>query len=56
MKTIGELAHELGLTEQTLRNWEFQGVITPADRVTLRKARVWDDEKAQQILRCLDSL
>ncbi|MFD6949124.1 MULTISPECIES: TioE family transcriptional regulator [unclassified Nocardiopsis] len=29
-RTIGELAHRLGLTPATLRNWEDAGILTPA--------------------------
>ncbi|KAA2259526.1 MerR family DNA-binding transcriptional regulator [Solihabitans fulvus] len=34
-RTIGELAHQLGVTPATLRNWEDAGILTPArDSVT----------------------
>jgi DNA-binding transcriptional MerR regulator len=29
-RTIGELAHQLGVTQATLRNWESAGILTPA--------------------------
>ncbi|MFF5182806.1 TioE family transcriptional regulator [Streptomyces sp. NPDC000345] len=29
-RTIGELAHRLGVTPATLRNWEAAGILTPA--------------------------
>ena len=34
-RTVGELAHQLGVTPATLRNWEDAGILTPArDRAT----------------------
>ena len=30
IRTIGELAHHLGLTAATLRNWETAGIVVPA--------------------------
>ncbi|MEU9477921.1 TioE family transcriptional regulator [Streptomyces sp. NPDC048191] len=34
-RTVGELAHQLGVTTATLRNWESAGIVTPArDPVT----------------------
>ncbi|MGW1054754.1 MerR family transcriptional regulator [Streptomyces sp. NPDC002521] len=34
-RTVGELAHQLGVTPATLRNWEGAGILTPArDRAT----------------------
>ncbi|WP_369394205.1 TioE family transcriptional regulator [Streptomyces sp. CG1] len=34
-RTVGELAHQLGVTPATLRNWESAGILTPGrDRAT----------------------
>ncbi|OLZ74716.1 MerR family transcriptional regulator [Streptomyces sp. IMTB 2501] len=34
-RTVGELAHQLGVTPATLRNWENAGILSPArDRAT----------------------
>jgi DNA-binding transcriptional MerR regulator len=55
-RTIGELAHQLGLTPATLRNWEGVGILAPArDPVTgyrlFRAGDVRDAELAHLLRR-----
>jgi DNA-binding transcriptional MerR regulator len=48
-RTIGELAHQLGVTPATVRNWERAGILTPArDPVTgYRVFRAGDTRDAE---------
>ncbi|HZE40550.1 MAG TPA: TioE family transcriptional regulator [Stackebrandtia sp.] len=52
--TVGELAHRLGVTPATLRNWEDVGILTPArDPVTDYRVYVADDVRDAELARLL---
>ena len=46
---IGEVAKRLGLTPETLRNWEKQGLIPKAKRVGLKGTRQRTEEQVTVI-------
>ncbi len=46
---IGVIAKSLGLTTETLRSWERQGLIPKARRKGLKGARVWTEEQVKEI-------
>ncbi len=50
MKSIGQVAKEVGVSAQTLREWEKAGLIPPAKRqFPLARWRVWDERAVQKI-------
>ncbi len=50
MKSIGQVAKEVGVSDQTLREWEKAGLIPKAKRqYPLARWRVWDDKSICKI-------
>lgn len=48
--TIGEVAHRLGISTATLKDWENKRLIPRARRAMLNRTRVWTEEQVQQII------
>lgn len=48
--TVTELSRFIGVTGETIKNWEKKGIIPKATRAGLKKGRIWDSLKAEQIL------
>ncbi|MER8044387.1 TioE family transcriptional regulator [Streptomyces sp. NPDC094032] len=53
-RTVGELAHRLGVTRATLRNWEGAGILTPArDPATGHRVYGADDVRDAELAHLL---
>jgi transposase len=48
--TVTEIAKLIGVTVETIKNWESSGLIPKAARIGRQKKRVWGPTKTQQIL------
>lgn len=48
--SIGEVADLVGVTSETIRNWEAMGHIATSTRMGLQKKRVWSEWKVERIL------
>ena len=49
LHTIGQVAAQLGVSDQTLRNWERQGLIPKVERRLLDSRRVYTDRDIKTI-------
>ncbi len=50
MKTIGEVARQIGVSPQTLREWERAGLIPKATRLfPLARWRAWQEGEVKRI-------
>jgi len=48
--SIGEVARLVGVTTQTLKNWESAGLLPKSFRVGLKKSRKWNELQLALIL------
>lgn len=48
-QSIGQVAKRVGVSTETLRRWEAEGLIPPARREFINHWRVWTDEEIEMI-------
>ena len=51
IQTIGQVAEKVGVSTETLRRWEAEGLIPSAKRQFIARWRVWTDEDIEAIER-----
>jgi DNA-binding transcriptional MerR regulator len=48
--TVTEIAKLIGVTVETIKNWEAAGLIPKATRIGRQKKRIWGPTKTKQII------
>jgi len=48
--SVGDIARLVGVSAETIKNWENARLIPQAARVGIQKRRIWGPTKAQQII------
>ena len=53
-QTIGQVAERVGVSTETLRRWEAEGLIPPAQRQFINRWRVWSEQDIDAIERVVE--